>query len=234
MNCVDGETAQGLMDAWLKFRDDDNLFVAIITGAGDKSFCAGADLKNLPSLEFIGNTLGYMGYTRGTDIFKPIIAAINGYCFAGGLEIACLADIRVASKNAEFGCLERRWNVPLADGGTQRLPRIIGFGRAMELIITGRRINAEEAYRIGLVNKIVPREKLISGVMEIARDICEMPQGAIRSDKQAAMRGLGRPLEEGLHIESEMARIVIGSHDFLEGAHAFAQKRKPKFNHKTA
>jgi len=233
MNCIDGETAKLLMEAWLRFRDDDNLFVAIITGAGDKSFCSGADLKNMPSLlEFEGREMGFLGYSRGTDIFKPIIAAINGYCFAGGLEIACLADLRIASENAEFGCLERRWNVPLIDGLTQRLPRIVGLGRAMELILTGKRIDAREAYRIGLVNEVVPRERLLPRAKEIARQLCEYPQGAMRADKKAVMLGLGRPLEEGLRLEKEVGEKVLGTHDFWEGVRAFAEKRKPSFDHR--
>ena len=233
MNCIDGETAKLLMEAWLRFRDDDDLFVAIITGAGDKSFCSGADLKNMASLlEFEGREMGFLGYSRGTDIFKPIIAAINGYCFAGGLEIACLADLRIASENAEFGCLERRWNVPLIDGLTQRLPRIVGLGRAMELILTGKRIDAWEAYRIGLVNEVVPRERLLPRAREIARQLCEYPQGAMRADKKAVMLGLGRPLEEGLRLEKEVGEKVLGTHDFWEGVRAFAEKRKPSFDHR--
>jgi len=222
MNCIDGETAKLLFEAWQRFRDDDELFVAIITGGVEKSFCSGADLKNFPSLlEFEEREMGFLGYTRGTDIFKPIIAAINGYCFAGGLEIACLADLRIASENAEFGCLERRWNVPLIDGLTQRLPRIVGLGRAMELILTGKRIDAWEAYRIGLVHEVVPSEKLMERALEIAKQLCEYPQGSIRADKKAVMLGLGRPLEEGLKLEKEIGEKILGTHDFVEGVRAF-------------
>lgn len=241
MNAVDEETAELLMSCWLKFRDDDDAYVAILTGAGDKAFCAGADLKSLvPGARtrrmsrhqlrrFVYNGPGYMGYTRGTDIFKPIIAAVNGYCFAGGLELACFCDFRIASENAEFGVLNRRWNVGLADGGTQRLPRIIGLGRALELIITGKRIDAWEAYRIGLVNEVVPQGRLMERVMEIARLICSYPQGSIRTDKQAVLMGLGRPLEDGLRIETALFQTLIGSHDFEEGPRAFAEKRPPRF-----
>ena len=167
MNCVDGETAAALEQAWLRFRDDDELYVAILTGAGDESFCSGADLKAAQTLgpsagasvaehrRFVTHGSGYMGYTRGTDIYKPIICAVNGYAFAGGLELACLGDLRIASENAEFWVACRRWNVPLVDGGTQRLPRIVGMGHAMDLILRARRIDAAEAHRIGLANGVL-------------------------------------------------------------------------------
>lgn len=228
MNCIDGETARALREAWLRFRDDDRLFVAILTGAGDKSFCSGADLKNLPSLlEFPEREEGFLGYTRGTDLFKPIIAAINGYCLAGGMELACLADLRIASENAEFGFLERRWGVPLIDGGTQRLPRIVGLGRAMELILTGKRIDAWEAYRMGLVNEVVPRERLMERAKEIARELCGYPQGCLRADKKSVMLGLGRPLEEGLRLEKEVGEKVLGTQEFVEGVRSFLERKKP-------
>src|SRR5262249_30888339 len=147
--------------------------------------------------QFIHNGPGYLGYTRQTDIFKPIIGAINGGAFAGGLELACLADFRIASEQAEFGVLCRRWGVPLADGGTQRLPHIVGLGNAMELIITGKRIDVHHAYRIGLVNEIVAHDQLLARAYEVAEGICAFPQVAIRTDKQAVMSGLGLTLDEG-------------------------------------
>jgi enoyl-CoA hydratase len=241
MNCVDGETAALLEQAWKTFRDDDDLYVAILTGAGDTSFCAGADLKNLATLgpgpgsslharrRFVTSGPGYMGYSRQTDIFKPILCAVNGYAFAGGLELACLGDMRIASENAEFWVACRRWNVPLVDGGTQRLPRIIGMGWAMELIVLGKRIDAREAYRIGLANEVVARGQALPRAIEVAQQICAYPQGAIRTDKEAALRGFGRPLEEGLRIECEVGQTAIFSPDTIEGPLAFAQKRAGKF-----
>lgn len=240
-NCVDGETASLLETAWKRFRDDDELYVAIITGAGDQAFCAGADLKALHTLgpglntnrhakrRFVTHGPGYMGYTRQVDIYKPIIAAINGFALAGGLEISCIADIRIAEEHVEMGVACRRYNVPLLDGGTQRLPRILGMGRAMELIITGRFIGAEEALRIGLVNEIVPKGDALKRARELAHKICKLPQGAMRTDKQAALMGYGRPLEEGLRIEAEVGQTVLDSFDIVEGAAAFSQKRPPKF-----
>ena len=239
-NCLSEETAGELHHAWQRFRDDDDAFVAIMTGAGDKAFSAGWDLREAAALtgpidydKFridLYNSAGPCGYTRRLDIFKPTIGAINGYCFAAGLETACTLDIRIASDNAEFGCLERRWNIILADGGTQRLPMIVGFSRALELIITGRRINAEEALRIGLVTEIVPRKMLMQRARELALAICELPQGAIRADKEACVRGWGHPLDEGLRIEAEMVGSMFMREDkHAHGAQSFIDKKKPKW-----
>jgi len=240
-NCVDGQTAALLEQAWKRFRDTEDLWVAILTGAGHKAFCAGADLGDLQSLgpdpnatpsqirHFIAHGPGYMGYTRQTDIYKPVIAAINGYALAGGLELACLADIRIVEQHAELGVACRRFNVPLLDGGTQRLPRILGMGHAMDLIITGRFIDADEAYRMGLANRVVPTGKALESALQMARELCELPQGAMRSDKQAALMGYGRTLEEGLRIEAEVGKSVLDSFDIREGSSAFVQKRKPGF-----
>lgn len=242
-NCLSRETALELHDAWQTFRDDDDAFVAIMTGAGEKAFSAGWDLKEAAQLTSMGdydrqrvnlyNSPGPCGYTRREDIFKPTIGAINGYCFAAGLETACTLDIRIAADHAEFGCLERRWNIVLADGGNVRLPMIVGFGRALELIITGRRFDAEEALRIGLVTEIVPGDRLMDRALELARAICELPQGAIRSDKETVMRSWGRPVSEGLRIEAEQASSMMMRQDrHTEGARAFIEKRKPDWkNH---
>jgi len=242
MNCVDSETAALLTEAWKTFRDDDDAYVAVLTGAGDKSFCAGADLKQASQGWFpaemsqdrfrveLQNLEGYLGYTLGLDIYKPMIAAVNGYCFAGGLEIACMCDIRIADRRAEFGILNRRWNIGLGDGGTQRLWRIVGLGRALELIITGRRINVEEAERIGLVNEIVPEGQVVARATELAEQICQLPQGAIRSDKEALLRGIGQPLSEGFRIEAEAFRTLAFRRDSpAEGASAFIEKRQPEW-----
>ncbi len=240
-NCVDGETAGLLADAWKRFRDDDQLYVAILTGAGDQAFCAGADLSNLGSLGpgltptpherrmFVTHGEGYMGYTRQVDIYKPILAAVNGYALAGGLELSCLADMRIAEQHAEFGVACRRWNVPLLDGGTQRLPRIIGMGRALELIITGKFIDAAEAYRMGLANEVVPTGESLSRCLQLAAELTKLPQGAMRTDKQAAVMGYGRPLDEGLRIECEIGQTVLQQFDIAEGAAAFVERRPPEF-----
>src|SRR3954467_4062797 len=214
-NALSRAMARELHHAWQRFRDDPDAFVLVITGAGETTFSAGWDLQEASELDEVGdweefrrsiyNLPGPCGYTRRVDVFKPIIAAVNGYAFAAGLETALLADIRIAAENAEFGALERRWNIVGGDGLTARLPLIVGDAKAMELIITGRRIDAREAERIGLVNEVVPRGQALVRAQELAREIVELPQGAIRSDKESVLRGVGRTLEERLRIEAEMA-----------------------------
>src|ERR687892_871835 len=165
-NAVNRTMNRELHHAWQRFRDEDEAFVLVITGAGDASFCAGWDLADAAALAetpdydafrvSLYNSPGECGYTRRADVFKPVIAAVNGHAFAAGLETALLADIRIAAENAIFGALERRWNIVGGDGMTVRLPLVVGDGRAMELIITGRPVGAEEAERIGLANEVVP------------------------------------------------------------------------------
>ena len=241
-NCINRETSDELQKAWKTFRDDDDAFVAIITGAGDHAFSAGWDLNDAAALHDIGtydeyrrsiyNSEGYCGYTKKVDIFKPIIAAVNGYCFAAGLETALLADIRIAAERAEFGCLERRWNIVAGDGLTVRLPLVVGYSRAMELLITGRRIDAHEAYRIGLVNEVVPNPQVMARAKELAKSIAELPQGAIRSDKESVVRGFGHTLEERLRIEHEMILSMFLRKDkHSYGAGSFVAKKKPMWEH---
>ena len=175
---------------------------------------------------------GECGYTRRADVFKPVIAAINGYAFAAGLETALLADIRIAAENAEFGALERRWNIVGGDGMTVRLPLVVGFARAMELIITGRRIDVSEAARIGLVNEVVPAGTALERAQELAHEIAALPQGAIRSDKESVLRGIGRTLEERLRIEAEMTISMFMRRDsHTIGASAFKERRAPEWPH---
>jgi enoyl-CoA hydratase len=232
-NCIDGDTAQLLQEAWIQFRDDENAKVAILTGNGS-SFSSGADLKAIDSLrpenqydaDFVYNGKGYLGFTRMTDIFKPTIAAVNGYCFAGGLEMAAWCDIRIAASNAEFGCLERRWNVPLVDGGTQRIPRIVGWGRGMDLILTGRKIDAWTALDWGLVTEVTEPANLLNRALELARQMAEYPQGSLRSDKQAAVRGWGLPIEEALRIECQLGMPHTKSKETEQGLNYFKNRKE--------
>jgi enoyl-CoA hydratase/carnithine racemase len=242
-NAVNRTMNRELHHAWQRFRDDDSAFVLVITGAGETTFCAGWDLQDAADLEELGdwdafrvsvmNSPGECGYTRRADVFKPVIAAVNGYAFAAGLETALLADIRIAAENAEFGALERRWNIVGGDGMTVRLPLVVGFARAMELVITGRRIDVAEAERIGLVNEVVPRGQSLARAQELAHEIAELPQGAIRSDKESIMRGVGRTLEERLRIEAEMVMSMFMRRDpHTLGASAFkAGNLKPDWPH---
>ena len=239
MNCVGPTTHSELISVWQEFKTNDALKVAIITGAGDRAFCSGGDLKAAMNGELVnfseaekqlhraGKVPGILGPSRWTDIYKPIIAAVNGVAYAGGLEWACFADMRIAEEHASFGVTCRRWNIGLADGGTQRLPRIVGMGRAMELIITGKVIDAQEAYRIGLANEVVPKGQSLSRAIELAEFICTLPQPAIRTDKEAAIRGFGESLDEGLRIEAEKFLDSIYEPETTEGLKQFNERLHP-------
>lgn len=239
-NAINGETAAQLRAAWERFRDDDSAWVAILASHGP-SFSAGADLKSVDSLrrpenpfdpDFIYRGTGYLGFTRMTDIFKPTIAAIQGHCVAGGLEMALWCDIRIAAPNARFGCLERRWNVPLIDGGTQRLPRVIGWGRAMDLIITGREIDAQTALNWGLVSEVAETATVYDRARVWAQDIMKNPQSALRTDKQAAVRGWGLNIEEALRVEAQLGMTQLFGHDMQEGLEKFQQRSRTKTDDK--
>jgi enoyl-CoA hydratase len=241
-NAVNRTMNRELHHAWQRFRDDDGAFVLVVTGAGETTFCAGWDLADAAAATEPGDWDSYRrglftnpgecGYTRRVDVFKPIIAAVNGYAFAAGLENALLADIRIAAQNAEFGALERRWNIVGGDGMTVRLPLVVGFAKAMELIITGRRIDAEEALQIGLVNEIVPRGKALERAQELAHEIAALPQGAIRSDKESVVLGVGRTLEERLRLEAELILSMFMRRDsHTIGASAFKERRTPEWPH---
>src|SRR3954470_7422848 len=242
-NAVNRTMNRELHDAWQRFRDDDDAFVLVITGAGETTFCAGWDLADAAALteppdyeEFkrsVWSSPGECGYTRRVDVFKPVIAAVNGYAFAAGLETAMLADIRVAAENAEFGATERRWNIVAGDGMTARLPLVVGWSRAMEMIITGRRVDAAEAERIGLANEVVPRGEALRRAQELAHEIAELPQGALRSDKESVVRGVGRTLEERLRIETELIVSMFMRRDsHTIGASAFKRGERPEWpNH---
>ncbi|AKJ29042.1 enoyl-CoA hydratase [Caldimonas brevitalea] len=236
-NCIGPTTHQELVDAWTRFRDDEQALVAVITGAGDLSFSTGGDLKagieNLPhtpaeiAAHNRGERPGILGPSRWTDIYKPVIAAVNGTAYAGGLEWACFADIRIAEEHASFGVTCRRWNIGLADGGTQRLPRIVGLGRAMEMILTGRVVQVQEALSIGLVNEVVPKGQSFKRALELAQFIASLPQQALRTDKEAAIRGFGLPLHEGLRIEAECFNRSIHHRDTVEGLRRFNERDHP-------
>jgi len=217
-NAVDRGTADELLAGYREFEADDDARVMVLTGAGDLAFCAGADLKALaavgpnPSDELVGGYMdrpeGPMGFTRLTPS-KPTIAAISGYCLAGGLELALWCDLRVATETARLGYPERRWGVPLVDGGTQRLPRIIGLGRALDLILSGRIIEVDEARDWGLVNEVVPQGGHLDRALELAEGIASFPQETMLSDRRAAIIGSAMELEAGLAYEAAVGRAVI-------------------------
>ncbi len=229
-NCVDGETAQGLYEAVDLFQRDDALHVLVLTGAGDVAFCSGADLKNIGSLDARpgARESGPMGISRITGVGKPTIAAVNGYCTAGGLELALWCDFRIASRNAQFGVLNRRWGVPLVDGGTQRLPRIVGLGNALYLIETGALIDAAHALRIGLVQEVVPEGAALQRALDIAAAMCTYPQRAIWNDRRAALEGWNMTLEEGLRLEAEAHRDTMADPAVGEWLRRFAAGERPE------
>jgi enoyl-CoA hydratase len=219
-NAVDSKLAKALRDAWLAFDKDPEAKVGILTG-GDEVFCAGADLADLDGLAAeVEGDHGPLGFSR-LSVSKPVLAAVAGYCVGGGLELACWCDIRVADTTAVFGCFERRFGVPLIDGGTQRLPRIVGLGRALEIILTGRPIRAEEARAMGLVNEIVPPGQALRRAMEVAQQIAAFPQLCVKSDRQAVYEGLGNRLEKGLRIEARLGAEVLRSGEPAAGAKDF-------------
>jgi enoyl-CoA hydratase len=219
-NAVDGPTAEALHDAYLRFEDDEQARVLILTGAGGVAFCAGADLKATETFrERLLSAEGPMGFTRLAPS-KPTIAAISGYCLAGGLEIALWCDLRIAAEGSTLGFPERRWGVPLIDGGTQRLPHVVGLGRALDLILTGRMIDAREAEAIGLVNEVVPAGAHLERALALVDGLAGFPQRTMLADRRAALEGLGMTLAEGLELEARAGPEVF--EDGARGAARFA------------
>jgi enoyl-CoA hydratase len=220
-NAVDRPTAEALADAFRTFDADPDARVAVL--AGDHgTFCAGADLKAIA--EGGGNRVapdgdGPMGPTRML-LGKPVIAAISGHAVAGGLELALWCDLRVADEDAVLGVFCRRWGVPLIDGGTIRLPRIVGLGRALDLILTGRGVDAREALAIGLVNRVVPRGESRAAAVALARELCELPQGALRGDRLSAYEAYDRSFDEA--IANELSHGVRALAEGVAGAARFA------------
>ena len=239
-NAVSRQMNAELHEAWQRFRDEEDAFVMVITGEGE-AFCAGWDLADAAETtvedwdEFrtaLYNSPGDCGYSRRVDVFKPVIAAVNGWAVAAGLENALLADIRIVAENAVFGALERRWNIVAGDGMTVRLPLVVGYAKAMELIITGRPVDAAEALLIGLANEVVPEGKALERALELAHEIAALPQGAIRSDKETMVRNVGRTYEEQLRTEMEMALSMFMRRDsHAIGASAFKEGTAPEWPH---
>jgi enoyl-CoA hydratase len=224
-NCVDGETAVGLGRAIEAFTADPQMRVLVVTGAGDLAFCAGADLKDAMTLfqhEYV-DAAGPMGFAR-LDPGKPTIAAVNGYCFAGGGELAAWCDIRIGAENAEFGCLSRRWGVPYTDGGTQRFARLMGTGNALYMLMTGARFDARRAYEVGFLQEIVPAGQALPRALELAETIAAYPNFAgICADRRAVLQGLSLDLDEGLLLEAEVVRPTCFSDELRAGLARFAE-----------
>src|SRR6202045_2039719 len=231
LNACDFETYARLAEIWTEFRNDADLRVASLTGSGERAFCAGSDVKS-NYVEARGADPAKSPFPIMLELHKPIIAAINGHANGGGLEQALACDIRVAAEHAQFGLGEVRLGWLPGGGGTQRLPRLIPLGRALEMLYTGNRIGAEEALRLGLVDHVVPMSRLMAKCEEIATEICKSAPLAVQRIKQAALRGLDLPLADGLKLERELYKWLQGTEDAREGALAFAEKRPPQWKGK--
>ena len=228
-NAVDGETAELFTEAIEAFATDDDARVMVVTGAGGKSFCSGADLKDAGSLlarPDAGRT-GPMGFSS-LDPGKPTIAAVEGFCFAGGLELAAWCDIRVAGASAEFGALSRRWGVPYIDGGTQRLARIVGTGNALYLLVTGVRIDARRAYEMGLVQELVEAGNALERALELAAYVARYPQMSLRADRASVLESFDRPLGDGLILERERGIPTALDPELAEALQRFAAGDRPE------
>jgi enoyl-CoA hydratase/E-phenylitaconyl-CoA hydratase len=231
LNACDHESYGRLAEVWTEFQNDDALRVAILSGAGERAFCAGSDIKS-NYVERPGEEPHNLLFPRMLALDKPIIAAINGHANGGGLEQALACDIRVAADHAQFGLGEVRLGWLPGGGGTQRLPRLIPLGRALELLYTGNRIDALEALRLGLVDHIVPMSQLIGKCEAIAGEICKSAPLAVRRIKRVALDGLDLPLAEGLALERKHYEWLQTTADAREGALAFAEKRPPIWKRK--
>ncbi len=215
-NAINRATAVALAGAWLRFENDTDARVGVLTGEHG-TFCAGADLKDF---DLTDDASGFLGFTR-IRVSKPTIAAVSGHAVAGGLELALWCDLRVAAEDAVFGCYERRFGVPLVDGGTQRLPEIVGLGRALDMILTGRPVGAQEGLAMGLVNRVVPPGQTLEAAIELGREIARFPQATVRSDRAAVYDGLDlerRLATERQHGLGVMDVAIRGAIAFAEGA----------------
>lgn len=222
-NAVDGPTAAALAEAFRRVEEDDAVAVGVLTGAGG-TFCAGADLKAISAGR--GNRVttdgdGPLGPTRML-LSKPVVAAVEGHAVAGGLELACWCDLRVAATDAVFGVYCRRWGVPLVDGGTIRLPRLVGHSHALDLILTGRGVSGDEALRMGLVNRLTEPGDALPAAVTLACQLAAFPQRCLRSDRESAYRQWGLDLDDALALETELGLAVIRSGETAEGATRFA------------
>jgi enoyl-CoA hydratase/carnithine racemase len=234
MNAMDRETSRELAEAFQDFDRDEQRLVAILTGAGDRAFSAGADLKKMYGRAEDGNIREIWDHERQwrlgqrLQVWKPVIAAINGYCLAGGLELAMGCDIRIASDTASFGCPEVRWGI-LHGYGALRLPKTVPLSAAMELLLTGERISAQDAYRLGIVSRVVAPAELMPTARQLAEKICANGPLAVRITKELAWRGLETSTEEVLRLYAALGALVRASEDAREGPRAFAEKRQPRF-----
>jgi E-phenylitaconyl-CoA hydratase len=233
LNAMDPDHYRDLSAAWMHIRDDDAINVAIVTGAGDRSFTTGADLKSVigktPDLSELWQTQAGALLNRGLEVWKPVIAAINGYCLGGGMTLMLATDIRIAAEHATFGLSEVKRGIIAANGGTQRILAQVPYAIGMEMLLVGGTFDAQAAARWGLVNTVVPAADLMATAMDYARRIAANGPLAVRAAKELAVRGQDMSLADGLRMEQLVARILNASDDVHEGTTAFAEKRAPRF-----
>jgi len=236
LNALDAEAYAQLSEAWIRVRDDPTIRVAVITGAGERSFSVGADLKT-----FVGSSADLSTFwltqqgqllNRGLEVWKPVIAAVNGYCLAGGVTLLFATDIRIAAEHAVFEISEVKRAILPGNGGTQRALRQLPYAIAMEMLLLGRRLTAAEALQYGLINKVVPMKELMTTADETARRLCENGPLALRAVKELAIRSQSVPLEHGLRLEESFQEFLRTTEDAKEGPRAFAEKRKPAYKAK--
>jgi enoyl-CoA hydratase len=242
-NALSPQMLVEMAEAWYEFRDTRDLRVAILTGAGDEDFCAGGDLKlTMPLVtgarkpedgwdhKLVSNyTLFTDAILRGFELYKPVIAAVNGNALGGGTEMANACDLRVAAEHAVFGTPEAKRGLLPGGGSISRLPRQIPYAKAMEILLIGDPVTAREALEVGLINYVVPKEKLMQKALELAGKLAENGPLAIRKIKEGVLRTSGLPLDRALQIENEVSAAVMASKDAREGPRAFKEKRKPRF-----
>jgi len=236
LNALNGQTIDELEDVFHSIKNDPDVFVVVLTGSGEKAFVAGADISELNKLDVLS---GKEFSEKGNRVFrmietldKPVIAAVNGFALGGGCELALACHMRTASENAKFGQPEVNLGIIPGYGGTQRLARVINSARALEMILTGDMVSAEEAYRIGLVNKIIAQAELLNRTLEIAEKITAKGQQAVRLALKAVKATDNISLAEGLSFETSLFALVCGTEDSKEGTAAFLEKRKPQFKHR--
>ncbi|MBT3311047.1 MAG: crotonase/enoyl-CoA hydratase family protein [Desulfobacterales bacterium] len=242
-NALNPELMMALCDAWEEYRDDDSLRCAILTGAGDKSFCAGADLGSLIPIitgaiaprndyekRFLANPdAADVALLKSFELYKPVIAAVTGHAIAGGMEILYSTDIRIAAEGAKFGLQEAKWAIFPAGGSSVKLPRQIPYARAMEILLTGELIDAEEAYQLGFVNRVVPRENVLEEAERFAGIIAKNGPLAVTAIKKSVIQCTGLTIAEGLEKEKALATPVFMTEDAQEGPKAFKEKREPEY-----
>jgi len=225
LNALNTQLRQELSRAMINFRDDPNLWVGIVAGAG-KAFSAGADIKEFRPVPIEAGTVRLV---TADQVWKPCIAAIHGYCLGGGLELALDCDLRIAAEGARFGYPEVFRGLPPGSGATQRLRRFLPLTKIMELMMLGQQIDAQEAYRIGLINEVVPPDQLMPAARKWAETICQAGPLAVRAVKELTIKGYDLPMEQGLELEREVMNRIRSSQDFMEGARAFIEKRQPNW-----